>query len=423
MRLSPSLPALTLLLSACFEATFTNSPEPDAAMGTDEDASSEMSDAATSMLDGDVSDEKETSSDRDGSAALPMLDGASEDGGSDADGGDATVELPPLHASCQNRAPAVLPPEIVFAEDTEDTYEAWKALPCDDFEVEMYSDASNACDDENHCLFDSDACAQFAPGGPGLCLATWEEVPGELPWLVNDQGSCGVALPAAAKRAACCLGLIDCETTPKGPGQDCLHHADCEPGLVCVGEAAWLYGVCACPGVQPSALSFNQCAKVWDPLKWGAIPPSLGEGACQPGASPGWVEEVVAAGRFESLAATEFNGAIYVLSSGPSFMDGTFLHTRDLDGTWTHATLDERQASDVAIDADANGETAALREVGLAQAARADDERPPAIAAHTEFSFDLQSHATSTCQTIEIQGHSLPAATRRGNRAACSIVG
>ncbi len=357
MRLSLSLPTLTLLASACFESTFTGPPMPDAAMeaetGDDMSSEEDRSPAPEPRVDGHVPDgdvpDAEQSPREDDSGVLP-------DGGPlDGDAGDAAAELPPLHASCQSRAPAVLPSEIVFAEDSEDTYGSWRSLPCDDLEVEMYSDPFNACDDTSACFYDADGCAQFASGGPGLCIPTWEDGPGEMPWLVNDHGTCGVALPAAAKRAACCLGLVDCQAAPKGPGGDCLHHTDCQPGLVCVGQPEWFYGICACPGVQPSALSFNQCAKAWEPLKWGASPPSLGEGACQPGASPGWVEEVVASGRFESLAATEFQGEIYVLTSVPSFMDGTFLHTRNLDGAWAHTMLDERQASGVAIHAGADG--------------------------------------------------------------------
>lgn len=354
MRDGSYLLFLALASSGCFQATF------DGMRGGDASASGDAgrSDGST---EGDESPETNgTTGGQDAAtdSGLPDAEAESEsDSGPQADAGsDAEVALSPWHPSCNTRAPSPLPSEPVLRDDDGDSYAGWKKLECDDPDVWMVV----MCDDAYRCS-DTEVCVRPEPSQPGLCASSSIEAPGTLPWLFVNQGTCAVSVPSEVRRAACCpqeqppellwLADVDCGDGPRGPGGECLTHQNCEPGLVCRAEKDWYYGICTCPDVSPEMLTFNSCIESHPPTAWGAIATARDEGSCIDGLSSGWVEEVVAKGRFESLAAASSGSSVYVLSAGPAgeLEPQTLLHARAANGTWTHSVFAEKHASGLAM--------------------------------------------------------------------------
>ena len=353
MTRNPLVWALAVTSSACFQANFSNdtrdgsTDDPEMQLFADAGPDGAL-DARTSLAPDDAGDAAPHDA-----ATDDATDDADAEGDAATDEGDASATLPPLHASCQLRAPHVLPPPPTLKSSANNAYTSWQDDPdvdaCDDFDVFLVS----PCDELTSCN-DDEVCLRPDPDQPGLCSPAYDETPGVLSWLVTSGGRCSAGVTAAVKRAACCAGFVDCSERAKQPGEDCLTHADCEPGLLCAAGDGWEYGICVCPGVDPSQLSFPHCGKAYVPTPWGAEATPRGEGSCIAGSTDGWVEEVIATGRFETLAAAAHGTSIYVLSSGPHSIDETWLHTRDADGGWDSRLFVARPSSSVGIAFDAH---------------------------------------------------------------------
>jgi hypothetical protein len=131
-------------------------------------------------------------------------------------------------------------------------FDFWRDLPCEsvaDYPLcspgHLVRTASYEC---STCL--------LLEGDAGVCAGS-SYTESEL--FTFREGACGGNAPAAAKARACCAGTpgVDCRSwpfeLPSKPGEVCVRHLDCEPGLQCkVGFHT--AGRCLCPEVDINTL-------------------------------------------------------------------------------------------------------------------------------------------------------------------------
>ena len=139
-------------------------------------------------------------------------------------------------------------------------YNAWTAIGCDDAPVPVQCSDYRLCPNAAPCLRIRGAY------GDGICASQ----SGGATVLTYAGGDCHAFVSPEWKAGACCAGLagVDCRQWPfdrtSGPGELCVTHDDCEPGLLCTGPSYYSYALCTCPGVELSQVTHPpSCRRTW----------------------------------------------------------------------------------------------------------------------------------------------------------------
>jgi hypothetical protein len=182
---------------------------------------------------------------------------------------DTGTTDPVQHPACAEPLdPATLepPPASNLADPAgRPAFDRWRDIDCD-----IALAAVETCSETDPCSGDV-MCLQGTAGGTGVCASSqdvdiWCDGEGEAMGYLDDQ--CWVCVSDEVHAAACCLdpsvdpsldGAFDCRAWPYPangvPGTVCMAHGDCEPGLECGDHAGEGYGICQCPGLNPTSVS------------------------------------------------------------------------------------------------------------------------------------------------------------------------
>lgn len=285
-----------------------------------------------------------------------MLDGGtsmSTDPDKEPPGGvDPDVKPQPLpqskHRACTSPLPDVLPSAPPQGSQTDELYSGFRALECPAKEEVTLCDAETlTCNTGVSNAY----CVQLDPAQPGFCTDESPRAVGKGAWVYSAKARCGRSLTPEQKQMACCTGAIDC--TPdrkKGPGEDCLEHADCETGLLCK-SAGWPYGLCTCPDVNPASIVADDCTELHAVEGWGTPAKARDLYGCAETDS-GFSEETIAIADIRHVVVAAHGADLHVLYTD----EDTVTHLSGKRGAWqAEPFFDEVRANQLAMAIDASG--------------------------------------------------------------------